>query len=112
MRFLTKHRRAVHLAALALLIALQVAPLSATAPPPVVPPPVTPGGGEGPWVNAVTVLETAFTGTIARGLALIAIVIAGLMFAFGEGGSKRALAGVVFGIGMAIGATNFLAWLF
>ena len=111
MRFLTKHRRAVHLAALALLIALQVAPLAATAPPPVTPP-VTPGAGQGPWVNAVTVLEDAFTGTIARGLALIAIVIAGLMFAFGEGGSKRALAGVVFGIGMAMGAANFLAWLF
>ena len=63
-------------------------------------------------MNAVTVLQQAFTGTIARGLSLIAIVIAGIMFAFGEGGSKRALAGVVFGIGMAIGAVNFLDWLF
>ena len=111
MRFLTKHPRVVHLAALALLLALQVAPLAATTTPPVTPP-VTPGTGQGPWVNAVTVLQTAFTGTIARGLALVAIVIAGLMFAFGEGGSKRALAGVVFGIGMAIGAANFLDWLF
>jgi hypothetical protein len=32
--------------------------------------------------------------------------------AFGEGGSKRVLAGVLFGVGMAIAAVNFMAWLF
>ena len=65
-----------------------------------------------PWENAVSVLQTAFTGTIARGLSLVAIVVGGLMFAFGEGDSKRMLAGILFGVGMAIGAVNFLAWLF
>jgi len=65
-----------------------------------------------PWQNAVQVLQTAFTGPIARGLALVAIVVGGLMFAFGEGQSKRMLAGIVFGVGMAIGAVNFMAWLF
>jgi type IV secretion system protein TrbC len=65
-----------------------------------------------PWENAVTVLQTAFTSTIARGLSLVAIVVSGLTFAFGEGGSKRVLAGVLFGVGMAIAAVNFLAWLF
>jgi type IV secretion system protein TrbC len=69
-------------------------------------------GGNSPWENAVNVLETAFTSTIARGLSLVAIVVAGLTFAFGEGGSKRVLAGVLFGVGMAIAAVNFLAWLF
>jgi len=69
-------------------------------------------GGNSPWENAVNVLKTAFTGTIATGLSLVAIVIGGLMFAFGEGQSKRMLAGIVFGIGMAIGAVNFMAWLF
>ena len=39
-----------------------------------------------PWENAVNVLQTAFTSTIARGLSLVAIVVAGLTFAFGEGG--------------------------
>jgi type IV secretion system protein TrbC len=68
--------------------------------------------GSSPWENAVNVLQTAFTGTIARGLSLVAIVVAGLTFAFGEGGSKRILAGVLFGVGMAIAAVNFLAWLF
>jgi type IV secretory pathway VirB2 component (pilin) len=65
-----------------------------------------------PWENAVNVLMQAFTSTIARGLSLVAIVVSGLTFAFGEGGSKRVLAGVLFGVGMAIAAVNFLAWLF
>src|SRR5580698_1743230 len=68
--------------------------------------------GNSPWENAVNVLETAFTSTIARGLSLVAIVVSGLTFAFGEGGSKRVLAGVLFGVGMAIAAVNFMAWLF
>ena len=68
--------------------------------------------GASPWENAVNVLMTAFTSTIARGLSLVAIVVAGLTFAFGEGGSKRVLAGVLFGVGMAIAAVNFLAWMF
>jgi type IV secretory pathway VirB2 component (pilin) len=69
-------------------------------------------GGGSPWENAVGVLEQAFTGPIATGLSLVAIVVGGLMFAYGEGQSKRMLAGIVFGIGMAIGAVNFMAWLF
>ena len=68
--------------------------------------------GTSPWLQAIDVLQQAFTGPIARGLSLIAIVVGGLMFAFGEGGSKKALAGIVFGLGMAMGAANFLAWLF
>ena len=55
--------------------------------------------GVSPWLNAVDVLQQAFTGPLARGLSLIAIVIGGLMFAFGEGGSKKALAGIIFGLG-------------
>src|SRR5713101_7639865 len=62
--------------------------------------------GTSPWENAVSVLQQAFTSTIARGLSLVAIVVAGLTFAFGEGGSKRVLAGVLFGVGMAIAAVN------
>jgi type IV secretory pathway VirB2 component (pilin) len=65
-----------------------------------------------PWEQAVANLRDSFTGPIARGLSLVAIVVGGLMFAFGEGDSKRMLAGIVFGVGMAIGAVNFMAWLF
>lgn len=69
-------------------------------------------GGASPWENAVNVLQQAFTGTIAKGLALVAIVVGGLTFAFGEGGGKRTFAGIVFGVGMAVLAVNFLSWLF
>jgi type IV secretory pathway VirB2 component (pilin) len=68
--------------------------------------------GNSPWENAIQQLQTAFTGPIAKGLSLVAIVVGGLMFAFGEGGNKRMFAGIAFGIGMAIAAVNFLSWLF
>ena len=70
------------------------------------------GAQQDPWDQAVQVLQTSFTGSIAKGLSLVAIVVGGLMFAFGEGHSKKALAGIIFGVGMAIGAVNFMAWLF
>jgi len=47
--------------------------------------------GISPWETAVSVLQQAFTGPIATGLALVSIVVGGLVFAFGEGGAKRAL---------------------
>ena len=67
---------------------------------------------QSPWVRAASNLETTFTGPLARSLALVAIVIGGLMFMFGEGGAKRQISGIVFGGGLALFATQFLAWLF
>ena len=67
---------------------------------------------QNPWQNAVNNLQTAMTGPIARGLSLIAIVISGLSFAFGQPGAKKALAGVVFGLAMTMGAAAWLTWLF
>ena len=37
-------------------------------------------GGASPWENAVNALKTSFTGPIATGLSLVAIVVGGLMF--------------------------------
>jgi type IV secretory pathway VirB2 component (pilin) len=65
-----------------------------------------------PWENAVNVLKNSFTGPIATGLSLIAIVVGGLTYAYGEGHSKRTMAGIIFGVGMTIGAASFMAWLF
>ena len=70
------------------------------------------GLGTSPWENAVNVLQQSFTGPIAKGLGLVAIVIGGLTLAYGEGGGKRTFAGLVFGLGMAVLAVNFLNWLF
>jgi type IV secretory pathway VirB2 component (pilin) len=67
---------------------------------------------QNPWERAALNLEVSFTGPIARSLALVAIVIGGLTFMFGEAGAKRALSGIVFGGGLALFAAQFLLWLF
>ena len=50
-------------------------------------------------------------GPLGTGISLVAIVCAGLLYAFGEGGSKSQIAGLIFGIGMVIGAVKFLEWI-
>jgi type IV secretory pathway VirB2 component (pilin) len=67
---------------------------------------------QSPWERAASRLELAFTGPLARSLALVAIVIGGLLFMFGEGGAKRQISGIVFGGGLALFAGQFLTWLF
>ena len=44
---------------------------------------------QAPWERAAQQLEVSFTGPLARSLALVAIVIGGLMFMFGEGGADH-----------------------
>jgi type IV secretory pathway VirB2 component (pilin) len=67
---------------------------------------------QSPWERAANNLALTFTGPLARSLALVAIVIGGLMFMFGEGGAKRQISGIVFGGGLALFAAQFLTWLF
>ena len=67
---------------------------------------------QSPWERAALNLEATFTGPLARSLALVAIVVGGLMFMFGEGGAKRQISGIVFGGGLALFAGQFLTWLF
>jgi type IV secretory pathway VirB2 component (pilin) len=67
---------------------------------------------QSPWERAASNLERTFTGPLARSLALVAIVLGGLMFMFGEGGAKRQISGIVFGGGLALFAAQFLTWLF
>ena len=67
---------------------------------------------QSPWERAENNLALTFTGPLARSLALVAIVIGGLMFMFGESGAKRQISGIVFGGGLALFAAQFLAWLF
>jgi type IV secretory pathway VirB2 component (pilin) len=64
-----------------------------------------------PFDTGFTSLQTLFTGTIAKVASLIAIVIGGYMFAHGEPGAKKNLAGVAAGTGIAVLATNVLSWL-
>ena len=71
-----------------------------------------PVAAQSPWERAAINLELTFTGPLARSLALVSIVIGGLMVMFGEAGAKRQISGIVFGGGLALFATQFLAWLF
>jgi type IV secretory pathway VirB2 component (pilin) len=64
------------------------------------------------WERAAWHLETSFTDILCSSLSLVAIVIGGLMFMFGEGGAKRHIAGIVFGGGLTLFAAQFLSWLF
>ncbi len=94
--FLLRHRQHVSRVAVALLVVLLPATLCA----------------QSPWERAATNLELSFTGPLARSLALVAIVIGGLTFMFGEQGAKRQISGIVFGGGLALFAGQFLLWLF
>jgi type IV secretory pathway VirB2 component (pilin) len=67
---------------------------------------------QAPWERAANNLAITFTGPLARSLALVAIVIGGLLFMFGEAGAKRQISGIVFGGGLALFAAQFLTWLF
>jgi len=67
---------------------------------------------QSPWERAAGNLEISFTGPLARSLALVAIVVGGLMFMYGEAGAKRQISGIVFGGGLALFAAQFLTWLF
>lgn len=67
---------------------------------------------QSPWERAANNLAMTFTGPLARSLALVAIVIGGLLFMYGEAGAKRQISGIVFGGGLALFAAQFLVWLF
>lgn len=67
---------------------------------------------QSPWGSAATKLSQEFTGPIAKGFALVAIVVGGLSLAFSEGGGRRAIGGLIFGLGMALGAAQMITWLF
>ncbi len=67
---------------------------------------------QSPWERAADNLASSFTGPLARSLTLVAIVIGGVTYMFGEHGAKQQLAGIVFGGGLALFAGQFMLWLF
>ena len=70
------------------------------------------GAADDPWSMAASQLCELFTGIVGRGLAVVAVIAGGLAYAFGEGGSKSAIAGLVFGVGMVLLAPQFLVFFF
>lgn len=64
-----------------------------------------------PFDEGISNISTLFTGTAAKAGSLIAVVLGGLGFAFGDQGAKKNLAGVAFGVGIALMAANVITWL-
>ena len=66
-----------------------------------------------PWESPLNRILASITGPVAKGLGVLAIVIAGIGIAFGEGGSGvRRLLQVVFGLSIAFTASSFFLALF
>ncbi len=70
------------------------------------------GGAAMPWDGPLQTIATALTGNTVRILAVIAIAVGGIMWAFTrhEEGVKR-VSQAVLGLGIAIGAASFAATL-
>lgn len=72
----------------------------------------TPSGPSMPWDAPLTTLLDNLQGTVARILVTVAVVITGLLFAFGEsGGAFRRVFGIAFGAAIALGALTVLTSL-
>ena len=67
--------------------------------------------GYGPWAAVGNKLCLLFKDKLGKALAIVAVIIGGLMYAFGEGGSKSQIAGLAFGAGMVLLAPDFLTWI-
>jgi type IV secretion system protein VirB2 len=59
-----------------------------------------------PWETPLQTIVDSLTGPVAKGLAIICMVIAGFSWAFGEGNMKKILA-IVFGISVAFAAASW-----
>jgi len=71
-----------------------------------------PTGAAMPWDTPLTTILDNLQGTVARVLITIAVVLTGLLFAFGEaGGAFKKVFGIAFGGALALGAVTFLSAL-
>jgi type IV secretion system protein VirB2 len=62
-----------------------------------------------PWEAPICIVARSLSGPVAKAVAVIAIVITGLMIAFGElGGVFKSLLGLVFGVSFALLADQWL----
>ena len=69
------------------------------------------GATPSPWETVGKQLCDLFFLKLGKALAIVAVIIGGLMYAFGEGGSKSQIAGLAFGAGMVLLAPEFLGWI-
>ncbi len=73
----------------------------------------SPFGEPLPWEGPLQRIVDSLTGPVLRGVTIIAIVVSGIGFAFGEGGGFfRKTVGVVLGLSIATGAASIAASFF
>ncbi|MFB0936636.1 MAG: TrbC/VirB2 family protein [Propionivibrio sp.] len=65
-----------------------------------------------PWEGPLCQVATSLQGPVARGVAVIAIVVCGLMLAVGEvGGVFKTMLGLLAGVSMALLANSWLGFI-
>jgi type IV secretion system protein VirB2 len=65
-----------------------------------------------PWEGPICAVAKSLSGPTAKAVAVIAVVISGLMLAFGElGGIFKTFMGLLMGIAMAIMATQWVGFI-
>ncbi len=70
-------------------------------------------GGDMPWNTVIDTIKESLQNGFVQSAAVIAIIVTGLMIAFGEaGGWVSTLARVVFGLALALGAASFVSEFF
>lgn len=75
--------------------------------------PALAAGSGMPWEGPLTKITDSLTGPVAKAVGVIAIVVSGLMLAFGEaGGMLRRVLQVVFGLAIAFAASSFFIGFF
>lgn len=71
------------------------------------------GGSGMPWEAPLNQILSSIQGPVARVFILIAVVVTGLMMAFGEhGGGFKKVMGIAFGGAITVGAVSFISTLF
>lgn len=62
-----------------------------------------------PWEGPMATLQRSLTGPIAKSVAMVVVVVAGIFVALGEGGPAGRLVGrLVFGLGLLFGAISII----
>ena len=70
-------------------------------------------GGDMPWNTVIDTIKDSLQNGFVQSAAVIAVIITGLMIAFGEvGGWVSSLARIIFGLALALGAASFVTTFF
>jgi type IV secretory pathway VirB2 component (pilin) len=70
------------------------------------------GGGTSPFDSTLNALLTFAQGTFAKIAAILAVIFGGWQVVGGDGQGKRAIGGLVIGVGLMVYAAPLITWLF